>query len=601
MNAQTPGRPRKPSTSGAPPILSSGSSRRLLKYVIILAFVFSTIFFLSSPTKREVVTDLRFFHHTPTHRPEPQKNSTSGDIHWYSDLKWLNPFSSSITFDEYRSVLPPLRTRPPIYTFYDGAAEKDEKVRAEENKLLLIWRRAWWAQGLRPVVLGPSEAAKHPLYASVKAKKPNAQLESDVLRWLAWGQMGSGILANWLCVPLSVRDDKLLTQLRSGRYSKLTVFDGLGSGLLTGDQEAINGALKDALDSPKFGDSKALIDILSINAEFKPASIGFYDANAVAERYKPVSNKLAENKPEGLASLAELILSHLHLTFRNRFPDGFAVLTPFPSKTHLVTHAAYSLANALRDCPKSPMQDSCPLNQPSCKPCSPSTAPPILTPEAYANSSSTYTIGTLPHPYTLASLLSRTRDITTRHIRRDTKRDRWIGAVTDKTLGEKLGGPSRLVGFKDAVAGDIGTARSFWMIDGQEPARKDIEYHFGFTLPTFNVSEASLPPIPNMSLGLEGSKREKKSREKDVKLQKDLLEDAQELVRHKTKKKSKGGVKEMVEAWNLADTEAWRFVRAFRARERVVREKWEQEERRFAGGEEGEGGWQWFDKRKQGR
>lgn len=37
----------------------------------------------------------------------------------------------------------------------------------------------------------------------------------------------------------------------------------------------------------------------------------------------------------------------------------------------------------------------------------------------------------------------------------------------------------------------------------------------------------------------------------------------------------------------MADTEAWRFVRAFGAREAIIRKKWELEERGFAGGREG--------------
>jgi len=53
----------------------------------------------------------------------------------------------------------------------------------------------------------------------------------------------------------------------------------------------------------------------------------------------------------------------------------------------------------------------------------------------------------------------------------------------------------------------------------------------------------------------------------------------------------------VIEAWNLADTEAWRFVRAFGAREVVERAQWEEEEKKFAGGEERDKGWgRWFDR-----
>ncbi|KLU89590.1 hypothetical protein MAPG_08561, partial [Magnaporthiopsis poae ATCC 64411] len=43
-------------------------------------------------------------------------------------------------------------------------------------------------------------------------------------------------------------------------------------------------------------------------------------------------------------------------------------------------------------------------------------------------------------------------------------------------------------------------------------------------------------------------------------------------------------IRSAVEAWNLADTEAWRFARAFVERSVVERRKWEEEESKYAGG-----------------
>ena len=591
-----PGRHRKSSTSGDPPRITT--EPRHYRYIVVLAVVVITCFYLFSAPAKQAVTDIHLFHHTPTHKPQPQKNSTSGDVHWFSDLKWLKPFSSSITLDDDRSLLPPLTSRPHIYTYYNAQAEKDEKIRTAESQLLLIWRRAWWAQGFRPVVLGPSEAKNHYRYDSVKSKTLAPQLEADLMRWLAWGHMGKGILANWLCLPMSTRDDQVLTFLRAGEYPKLTRYDGFSSGLFAGDQEAVNAAIKEVLDKTESKDSRAVVDIATFDVEKTPSSLAFYDATTISQQYNQVADHLTKNKAEALGWLAELITSHLHLTFLNHFLHGFAVLTPYPSKSHLLTHTAYSLAKALRTCPSSPISSACPPNEPKCKPCSSDTAPPILTPDVYTNASSIYFIGTLPHPYTFASLLSKTKDLTTRHIRRDTDRDRWLEQVTKLSLGKDIGGPSRLVGFKGSVAGEKGAARGFWMIDTPPPCRKDLEYHFGFTLPAFNVSEETLPPMLEGPIDHEPSKREKKAREKDLQLQKDLIEAAKEVVDQKKKRKEKGGVKEMVEAWNLADTEGWRFVRAYRARERVQRDKWEQEERRFAGGEAIEGGWRWFDRRR---
>lgn len=499
-----------------------------------------------------------------------------------------------MTLEEDRSLLPPLAPRPPIYTFYDADAEKEAKTRDAENKLLLLWRRAWWAKGFRPVILGRSEAMGNSLYEGFQAKKLQPQLEADLVRWLAWGQMGTGILANWLVLPMGPYDDSVLSYLRKGDYSKLTHYEGLSAGLFSGEKTAINAAISEALKATKVQSSKSLFDVVrteTFSVEPKPSAIAFYDAKTNAEHYKKITDELTEDKASGLRSLAQLITSHLHLTFLNGFKDGFAVLTPYSDNAHVLTETAVSLADALRSCPASPIPSSCPPNRQDCRPCSAISPPPVRTPEFFTNSSTVYSIGTIPHPFTLASLLAEKKEITTRHIRRDTERDRWLHAITQKTLGPKVAGYSRIVSFKETVAGDWGTARGLWMTEDPPPAHKDLEYHFGFELAPFNVTTRDTDALPL-------SKKEKKAVDRALQMQKELLTNAKAVLKVQRGKNEKTGVKEMVEAWNLADTEAWRFVRAFGARERVERMKWEEEEKAFAGAEEGKAeGWgKWFDK-----
>ena len=586
---------RKSSESKAYPRPAPPPQRTLL-YTVITAALFIGLLFYASPSV-PVIQDIRLFHHTPTHKPPAQRNSTSGDAKWYSDWKWLHPFSATITLEEDRSVLPPLQPRPPIYTFYDGDAEKEEKTRAAENRLLLLWRRAWWAQGFRPVILGRAEAMNNPLYESFHGHQLKPQLEADLVRWMAWGQMGTGILANWLVVPMGSHDDHLLSHLRRGSYPKLTRYEGLGAGLYSGEKNAVNSAIEEALKAPDLKSLKSLLDAVdhkTITVDHKPHAIAFYDANANAELYKPITMKLADEKAAGLDLLAQLITSHLHLTFLNTFTDGFSVLTPYADNAHVITETAHSLADALRSCPQSPVPSSCPPNRQDCTPCSSITPPLVRTPAFFTNSSTVYTIGTVPHPFTLASLMANTKDITTRHIRRDTERDRWLYAITEKTLGPDIGGQSRIVNFKETVAGEWGCAKGLWITEDPPPDHKDLEYHFGFELATFNITTDLAADIDGLPL----SRKEKISADRTLKLQTELLASAKSLLKEKSSKDGKTGVREMVEAWNLADTEAWRFVRAFGARERVERMKWEQEEKAFAGAEENrEEGWgKWFDR-----
>ena len=191
---------------------------------------------------------LRFRFRPAAHRPSEQKDSSSGELKWYNDWTWLNPFSSSITLEEDRSVLPPLRTRRPVYTFYESSDKSDDEEKEADRKLLLVWRRAWYAQGFRPVVLTRAEAMNNPLYEAVQQLKIDPALQADLLRWLAWENMGTGLLADWHCFPMARYDDWLLSSLRRGALpTHITRFENFDSGLFAGEKTRIGEAIKEAI------------------------------------------------------------------------------------------------------------------------------------------------------------------------------------------------------------------------------------------------------------------------------------------------------------------------------------------------------------------
>ncbi|KAI9839557.1 MAG: hypothetical protein M1819_002183 [Sarea resinae] len=550
------------------------------------------------------------------HEPPVQANSTSGEAKWYSDWKWMNPFSSSITLDEDRSVLPPLSKRPPIYTFYDTSTQKDEASRDAESKILLAWRRAWWAQGFRPVVLGRPEAMNNPFYERLQGLKLETAMESELVRWLAWGHMGTGILANWLAFPMASHEDHLLTYLRRGEYPKLTRYEGLGSGLFCGEKTAINAALKKALENPDVTHSKSIIDAVprdDFDVDPEHSSIAFYDATTITTKYKVIAEKLAISGSEGLALLPQLINSHLHTIFQNEFSEGIAVLHPLPKFTTALVEPALQIAHHLAQCSDSPIPSSCPPNRPKCRPCLASHPLPIDNPPTFRNTSTRFIIATVPHPYTLTSMTSQRETLDVRFIRRNTDRDTWITSVTKALLGTGMGGPGRIVRLKAAVASEWGHAHSLWLpaeavaAESESPSAHDkipvgLDWHFGFTLPLNDTDKGhSNTPVP-------GPERQPPKpapkvpppSPSELASQKNLLDKARAVLEDSSAPKRR--VRAMVEGWNLADTEAWRFVRALRAREEVERRKWEEEERKFAGGagadggeDEGWGGW--FDRR----
>ncbi|TKA32886.1 hypothetical protein B0A50_01112 [Salinomyces thailandicus] len=547
----------------------------------------------------------------PAHTPPPeQANSSSGDTRWYSDFKWRNPFSSSVTLDEERALLPPLKERPPVYTYVDSAGRtKDEKSKAAEQELLLIWRRAWWASGFKPIVLSREEAIKNPHYSTVQALELEPELEMELMRWLAWGRMGTGILCNWLAVPMAAYDDALLGFLRRGEYPTLTRYDGLENGLFVGTKDDVQKTIKAVVSLPAITRVKSLVEAVpdgTFEVDNEHSGVAFYSTSTIAAKYNAIKVKLdkAETLPDGLAMLPPLINSHLHMTWQNTFTSGIAVLKPLPAHTTSLIEPAIDIARNLSQCPESPIPASCPPNRPKCKPCV-SSQMVITTPPVFRNTSTLFTIATVPHPYTLNALLHGRDQLDTRFIRRETVRDNWMLAATKELLGTGLSSYARLVYLKDAVASPFGSSRSLWL-NAETPRhadntqdRDELDFLFGFKIPRDPMpngqSETPVPgperrpPRPKTEFG-DGPSLSKEELAKEKK----LLDKARLFIskaeRGKGRKSGKKGqkdpftsTKDVVEAWNLADAESWKFVRAWNARRRVERRSWEAEEEAFLG------------------
>lgn len=575
--------------------------------------------------------DFHFSFRTASHKPPEQKNSTRGDSSWYSDWTWLNPFSSSITLDENRSVLPPLRPRPPVYTYYDSRTATDEKTRKVDQDLLLTWRRAWWAHGFYPVILSQAEALNNALYQNLQGKGLPRVLEFEFLRWLAWSHMGGGLLSSWHCIPMSSYDDELLSHLRRGQYPTLTRFEGLGAGLFAGEKTQIDNAIKDALLNLKLNTFKSIIEAIpAVQFEIEqPTSLAYYDSATVKSKYPLLAKMLDEDPARGRSALTELIVTHLHSTWQNTFGGGIAVLKPLPAHMSAAIAPSLSLANMLGQCPESLIVSSCPPNKPGCSPCV-SSEMRIATPPTFRNTSNVYTIGTVPHPYTLITLQNGTDAVSISHIRRYTERDQWLTIVTKDILGSGRGGPSRLIGIKDAVASDYAVGRSLWFslehlpasLNKPPPAPKlsnanpdpvltslpddwlePLDWHFGFPIPRQTIAHGqSIPPVPGPERwpkGTPGLPVEKKKSwdpdpptDKQMALEVELLGKARVVVESQDPRL--GRIKGVAEAWNLADTEAWKFIRAYRARSVVERLKWEEEEGAFGNTGVGKGKGRWW-------
>jgi hypothetical protein len=137
---------------------------------------------------------------------------------------------------------------------------------------------------------------------------------------------------------------------------------------------------------------------------------------------------------------------------------------------------------------------------------------------------------------------------------------------TKYILGKERGGPSRVVAFKDIVAGDFCVSRGLWFTVETLPANPEdqslpdaiideLDWHFGFTLPRKSQRKVADVGGPVAATPISASK-EKLDHEFD------LIEKARKVLSNKDK--SDTAIRDVAEAWNLADTEVWRFVRAYR-------------------------------------
>lgn len=543
------------------------------------------------------------------HPPPRQKNDEYNGSSWWADWKWLSvPFSSSVTLDEDRALLPHLANRQPIYCYYDATVQKTTEEKDAESDLLLIWRRAWWARGFKPVILSAAEAMNNPLYMVLQGSEADPALKRDMMRWLAWESMGGGLLSQHIVFPMGV-EYSLLPHLRRGEFPHLTRWDSLEDGLFSGGKDDIHDAIRSVLDSTKLKTAKTFLEAVPDDkfvVDEKPAVIAYYTADVIKKKYPKILDK--DNK-SFMRDLNGLVNAHLQSSWQNSFPRGIDVLKPLPDHTTAVVENAIALAKSLVACPKSPMPGSCPPNIPNCGPCGASTPLAVRTPKSYVNDTTIFSIGIVPHPWTLTVLDNQKETFNTTWIRTDAPRDPYLYKLMQDLLGSGVSSSRRVLKYKEIVVGDTTSAHSLWLT-AERPFPTDLEWYFGFEIPKEIMDDGkSLSPVPaerdpnkpkNKPKGRDRANGPVASKEQ-VAEERVLLERAKKIValsKSTTDTKLRGSL----EAWSMADTEAWKFTRAFQARRALERSEWEKEEAKYnsgSGSEAGRSSWNRWQDRKE--
>ncbi|KAM0251739.1 hypothetical protein ACHAQJ_008014 [Trichoderma viride] len=522
----------------------------------------------------------------PLHQKIEKYNGSS----WLVDERsLLTPFSSSITLDDERILLPPLKARQPIYCYYDTNTSKTKHERDAESELLLTWRRAWWAQGFRPVVLSAVEAISNPIYEQVQKMALTSEMRQDLMRWLAWDAMNGGILSDFTVLPIVPQQDPLLLFLSTGEYPNLTKWADLDDAFLIGHKSHVHLALQSILQVKDMQETTSVTTALSntaiaVNNTSKP--LAYYSPKTIESKYAKVIKK--DDRAETLRTLNKLINYHLLVAWQNNFPDGIEVVKPHPQHATAMLAGALKLAKSLASCPESPMVSTCPPNLPKCFPCVAApmavSTPPRL---GFSNSPHVFTIGVVPHPWSFALVDNLRESINVTWIV-ESPRDTWLSTVTQAYLGSGVTSNRRVLRFKELVAGEVATAHSLWL-PAEDKVSSDMEWYFGFTIPEKGMDDGkSKSPVPAERLPKDEEPDKVNgpvASTEDVAREQALLDRAKRVVM--LNKSSTNGTKmrTSLEAWNMADTEAWRFTRAFNARRFLEREEWEKTYNQRTGGQ----------------
>ena len=187
-----------------------------------------------------------------------------------------------------------------------------------------------------------------------------------------------------------------------------------------------------------------------------------------------------------------------------------------------------------------------------------------------------------------------------------------------------------MIALKDAVASEFATGRSLWLTIERLPSSllevptvstpsnarpehtkvslpdewlSELDWHFGFPIPRRALAHGeSLTPVPGPErwpkrpAGLPTEKKHSwdpdPPTDAQLAIEIELLQKAKQFL--ETKEDSASRIRDVAEAWNLADWEAWRFIKAFSARKVVERLKWEEEEKGFGNTGKGKGMSRWW-------
>ncbi|KAK9477259.1 hypothetical protein V1514DRAFT_334321 [Lipomyces japonicus] len=507
---------------------------------------------------------------------------------------WETPFSflvSSADIDVV--VLPLLEERCPVYAYFDP-----EEIEAQGNNVTLekeivqAWRKAFWSAGFKPVLLNIENAKTHKKYTTLDRLGIPDEHRKSLLRLMAYSSVPTGILTSHRIIPMikSPADEQLLF-LRSCKFSRFSIYKDLGTNLIFGSTESVDELLRRIFSSERI--SHAIGQMKgSFHTESKIGQFADYSYSYVSQHYQIPQYKVPD-----------LIRAHLHSNFMSQFPGGVSVVNPFPDFASSITYPSIATANALIKCPPTDLDATCPSNIPKCFHCNGHKYSLQLVTSVPDSTSSLFSLITLPHPMTLLALTHHTDNINADFVRRKTLRDQWLIKATQSVVDREYGAPERALQIKKLAVVNSIILKSAYISTFEEQwnlANCEVDSYFswaaGFDLPRVKrssqkeFSDLEVSSFPEVLSAVSycvskedyehfviesETKRPDRTPDRDVvKTLSDILTTVKSQVLSKTGTFIR--TRKMVEAWNIADSEVWKFVKALNERTMNEERLWEE-------------------------
>jgi len=332
-------------------------------------------------------------------------------------------------------------------------------------------------------------------------------------------------------------ENRYFTNFQRCEFTQLTIYQPTDGNVVHGSRDAFELLIQYIADNPSrfetMGTARPLFEIARSQFNVEPFIDGFaiYTEEVIADLFPSL-------KPE---LVSDLINAHLHEHFIREHPV-LGVVDPIADPhLSLFRHQVTSVANAIAQCPPSPLVGTCPPGFPQCQPCKPAS---VMRYRSLTNiPSKSYIFASVPHPYSFLSYLHQKSNLDARFVR-DSEREEWISSVTSGIVDKRTGGYQRLQTLTDFINSQATIVFGGKMPSGlwqtwEELDPEGLESALGFQIETLSESavEEDPPTVTATSIAIMAKAKER------------VLSQAPESGR------------DMVESWNLAWTELWYFLR----------------------------------------